>query len=234
LFKEKLVSFEKSGIITKKLVDEIKKENENLEKDRQETVKAFEQEQKKTFDEIQKYLDLMGNTNNRMMSFDNAIIHIDIDKIGHDILKSKEIVDNIFSIIGDPSVVVNGVIDRKKVGSIIFNDLEKYEKYYRYTEKIEYEIIDEIIDMNKDKKIFLDWIILDRTKYWDLLDYKILVDTDYETRKDRVVKRDNINSNYFDLREVMKEDYNRDEMDIIIDGNNISDDLIKEILGELK
>lgn len=170
----------------------------------------------------------------RMMSFDNAIIHIDIDKIGHDILKSKEIVDNIVSIIGDPSVVVNGVIDRKKVGSIIFNDLEKYEKYYRYTEKIEYEIIDEIIDMNKDKKIFLDWIILDRTKYWDLLNYKILVDTDYETRKDRVVKRDNINSNYFDLREVMKEDYNRDEMDIIIDGNNISDDLIKEVLGELK
>ena len=82
--------------------------------------------------------------------------------------------------------------------------------------------------------MFLDWIILDQTKYWNLLDYKILVDTKYETRKNRVIKRDNITNEYFDLREVMKNDYNREEMDFIIDGQNIDDSFIIKLLGELK
>ena len=34
----------------------------------------------------------------RMKCFDDSIIHVDIDKIGHDILKDKEVVrNNIFS-----------------------------------------------------------------------------------------------------------------------------------------
>lgn len=170
----------------------------------------------------------------RMMTFDNDIVHIDIDKIGHDILKDEKIVNNIVKIVGDTSVVVDGVIDRKKVGNIIFNDLKKYNEYYKYTEDIEYEIIDKIIESNKNKKIVLDWIVLDQTKYWGILDYKMLVDTSYDIRKKRVVSRDNISETYFDLRENMKSHYNREEMDFILDGNNISDDLIKEILGELK
>ena len=170
----------------------------------------------------------------RMKCFDDSIIHVDIDKIGHDILKDKEVVRNIVKIVEDDSVVINGVLDRKKVGNIVFNDLEKYNKYYKYTEEIENAIIDKIIDDNKDKKVVLDWIILDQTKYWDKLDYKILVETDYEIRKDRVIKRDNINEEYFDLREVMKKDYNKEEMDIVLKGNNINDTVIKEILGELR
>ena len=67
----------------------------------------------------------------RMMTFDNDIVHIDIDKIGHDILKDEKIVNNIVKIVGDTSVVVDGVIDRKKVGNIIFNDLKKYNEYYK-------------------------------------------------------------------------------------------------------
>lgn len=170
----------------------------------------------------------------RMMSFDDAIIHIDIDKIGHSILSNKEVIDNIVKIVEDPTVVVNGILDRKKVGNIVFKDKKKYQEYYDYTETIEYEIIDKIIEDNKNKKVFLDWIILDQTKYWNMLDYKILVETNYETRKDRVVKRDNISDEYFDLREVMKKDYNREEMNFIINGQNIDDDLIVKLLGELK
>ena len=83
-------------------------------------------------------------------------------------------------------------------------------------------------------KIVLDWIILDQTKYWKDLDCKILIETNYDTRKKRVTKRDVISYSYFDLRERMKDSYNRHEMDFILDGNTISDDLVKEILGELK
>lgn len=170
----------------------------------------------------------------KMQDLDDSVVHIDIDKIGHDILKDSEIVNHIVEIVGDSSVLVGGVLDRKKVGNIIFNDLKKYEEYYKYTEKIEYDIIDEIISKNEDKKIVLDWILLDRTKYWDCLDYRILIDTSYKIRKNRVVLRDNISENYFDLRENMRGCYNIEEMDIVITGDNINGELIKEILGELK
>jgi len=170
----------------------------------------------------------------KMHSFDNSFIHVDIDKVGHDILSDEKIVRKIVEIVGDPTVVENGVINRKKVGNIIFNDKKKYDEYYKYTEDIEYAIIDKIIEDNKDKKVVLDWILLDNTKYWGKLDYKILVKTNYEVRKSRVVIRDNINEKYFDLRENMKDDYNTSEMDYIIDGNTTSDEMIKKILGELE
>lgn len=170
----------------------------------------------------------------RMKSFDNTIIHIDIDKIGHEILKDKTIVNNIIKIVGDSNVVVNGTLDRKKVGKIIFNDLNKYELYYKYTEDIEYEIIDKIINDNRDKIIVLDWAVLYKTKYYKQLDYRILVDTKYDIRKDRVMKRDDISEEYFKLREVMNINYDINEMDIVLDGENISDDLIIKILGELR
>ena len=169
-----------------------------------------------------------------MKKIDNTIVHIDIDKIGHDILKDKDIMSHIVSIVKDPGVVENGVLNRRKVGNIIFNDLKKYEEYYKYTEDIEYKIIDEIIESNKDTVVVLDWILLDNTKYWNKLDYKILLDTNYETRKKRVVNRDRISEEYFDLREVMKISYNLDEMDVVLDGNNINEEVIEMILGELR
>lgn len=171
---------------------------------------------------------------NKLCELIKNAVHIDIDKIGHDILKDSNIVDHIVSIVGDPGVVENGVINRKKVGNIIFNDLSKYEEYYRYTEEIEYRIIDKLIEDNKDKVIILDWILLDKTKYWDLLDLKILVDTDVEIRRSRVTRRDNISEEYFNLREVMKEEYNKSEVDYILDGNNTRNEDLEKILKEIR
>lgn len=169
----------------------------------------------------------------RMQEFNNKVVHIDIDKIGHDILKDPFVINNIIKIVGSSDVVSAGVLDRKKVGNIIFNDKDKYEKYFKYTEDIEYEIIDKIIKDNEDKIVVLDWAVLSKTKYYDILDYKILVDTDYEERKSRVIKRDNISEEYFNLREMMYNNYDISNMDFVIDGNNYTDDDIKRILGEL-
>lgn len=170
----------------------------------------------------------------RICKLKSNAFHIDIDKVGQDILKDEEIVKHIVSIVKDSTVVEDGVLNRKKVGNIIFNDLEKYEEYYKYTEDIEYAIIDKMIEDNKDNIIILDWILLDRTKYWNKLDLRILVDTNIEIRRSRVTKRDNISEEYFNLREVMKEDYDKSKMDYVLDGNNISDEELEEILKELK
>lgn len=170
----------------------------------------------------------------KMQKFNQNIVHIDIDKIGQDILKNEDVVNNIVRIVGSEEVIENGTLDRQKVGNIIFNDKEKYEAYFDYTENIENEIIDNIIDKSKDKIIVLDWAVLFKTKYYNLLDYKIFVNTDDNIRKNRVIKRDNISEEYFDLREMMYNNYDISNMDFIIDGNNYSDKDVKKILGELK
>ena len=170
----------------------------------------------------------------KMKELNQNIVHIDIDKIGQDILKNEEVVNNIVRIVGNSEVINNGVLDRKKVGDIIFNDKEKYEAYFDYTEDIENEIIDNIIKENKDKIVVLDWAVLFKTKYYNLLDYKIFVNTSDSVRKNRVIKRDNISEEYFDLREMMYNNYDISNMDFVIDGNNYSDEDVKKILGELK
>lgn len=170
----------------------------------------------------------------RMQEFSENIVHIDIDKIGQDILNDEVVVSEIVKIVGSGEVVSNGILDRKKVGNIIFNNKEKYEAYFDYTEKIENEIIDNIISENKDKIVVLDWAVLFKTKYYNLLDYKILVNTSDNIRKKRVIQRDNISEEYFDLREMMYNNYDISNMDFVIDGNNYSDEDVKKILGELE
>lgn len=170
----------------------------------------------------------------RMQEFNKDIVHVDIDKIGQDILRNSEVINNIVRIVGSNEVIENGALNRRKVGNIIFNDKEKYENYFKYTEDIEYEIIDDIISKNKDKIVVLDWAVLFKTKYYNLLDYKIFVNTEDKVRKNRVIKRDNISEEYFNLREMMYNNYDISNMDFIIDGNNYSVEDIKKILGELK
>lgn len=169
----------------------------------------------------------------RFVKLDNSIIHINIDKIWAEIIQYKEVIDSVVKIANDCSIVVDGKLDRYKTGSIIFKDKIKYENYYNYIEKIIYGIVDGFISSNKNKIIFLDWVILDQTKYWNNLDYKILVDTDYECRKKRVIEREKISEEYFDLREIMKDDYKLDDIDLVVKGNNIEDGIIIEILGEI-
>lgn len=168
----------------------------------------------------------------KMKKYNEEVIHVDIDKVGHDILQRDDVVFNIVKIVGDSSVVENGVINRKKVGNIIFKDESKYEEYFKYTEKIEYEVIDSIIENNKDKIVILDWAVLFKTKYFDVLDCLVLVETPYEIRKQRVTKRDSISNEYFDLREMMYKDYIK-EANFVIDGTNITDEVAEWLLGEL-
>ena len=169
----------------------------------------------------------------KIARLDRSIIHIDIDKVWAEVIQDKSVIDNVVKIACDSSILTNGKLDRYKTGNIIFSDKNKYEQYYSYIEGIIYSVIDKIIIENSDKKIFLDWIILDKTKYWSNLDYKILVDTDYECRKNRVIEREKISEEYFDLREMMKDDYSLENIDLMVKGNNIEDKLIKEILGEI-
>ena len=51
---------------------------------------------------------------------------------------------------------------------------------------------------------------------------KILLDIDKDIRKERIIKRDNISEEYFNLRDNSSYKYNYDDFDIILNDNNYS------------
>ena len=89
--------------------------------------------------------------------------------------------------------------------------------------------IDKFLDENKDKIIILDWLLLPITRYFDMCDIKIVLDIPYEVRKERVIKRDNIDIHAFDLREKASIDLDINKFDIVVKNN----DAIKKLVIKL-
>lgn len=80
---------------------------------------------------------------------------------------------------------------------------------------------------NKYEYIILDWYNINEKKYWHISTLTILTDRDYESRKKSVMERDNITSEYFELRERNSNNYTDLTYDFKV---NFSD---KEIINKI-
>ena len=155
-------------------------------------------------------------------------IHIDIDKIGHKSHTDEKVRQELITIFGEV-ILTNNNIDRKKLGKIVFSNKEAMKKLESITWNYMEQKIDEIINNNKDKIIILDWLLLPKTKYFETSDLRILVDIPYEIRKQRVLKRDNITKEQFELREKNTIEYDKNKFEYILEENNI-DKIKKKVL----
>lgn len=142
-------------------------------------------------------------------------IHVDIDKIGHLSHEDEEIKNKLVDTFGE-NVLVDGKVDRKYLGKKVFNNEQAMNLLSDITWSFMENKIDEIINLNKDKIIILDWLLLPKTKYLKKCKLKILVDTPYEIRLERCLKRDNITEKDFELRESSSIQYEIEDFDIVI------------------
>lgn len=134
---------------------------------------------------------------------DKGFTHIEIDEIGHQVLsENKYIIEAWF-----------GTTNRKELGNILFKNKKLYEEFSCVVWKAMEKKIDRIIQTNQN--VVLDYILLPQTKYWKQC-YRILCKCPDEIRKERVLKRDGITEEYFDLRERKSIEYNEKDMDEII------------------
>lgn len=127
-------------------------------------------------------------------------IHVEIDKVGHKALMDENVKKELVKSFGE-KLLNDNVVDRKQLGDIVFNSRHEMNKLTDITWEYMQKEIDKIIDDNKNNIVILDWLLLPKTKYFDMCDYKVLLDVDYETRKQRCMLRDNISEDKFDLRE---------------------------------
>ena len=141
-------------------------------------------------------------------------VHLDIDKVGHTVLTIPEVQEELIHTFGD--VVEDGVVNRKKLGAIVFSSPDEMNKLTNITWKYMQIEIDEFIQNNEGKVIILDWLLLPITKYFEICNIKVLLDIPYEVRKKRAMKRDSITEEAFDLRDQASIDLNSGDFDIVV------------------
>ncbi len=115
---------------------------------------------------------------------------IDADKISRDITKKGGIavpeIEKAF-----PEAVTDGEIDRKKLGSIVFNDSEKLKILNKITHKYIMKIIKELSESN-DGFIVIDAPVLYEAGADALCDKVMVIDAPDEVKIKRIMARDNI------------------------------------------
>lgn len=155
-----------------------------------------------------------------LVSLDNRFIHLDIDKVGHLVLEDLDIrkkVAEVFPI----AVCENFKIDRKKLGSIVFQDEVKMDVYSSITWPKMEEIIDSFLYSNRDKIVILDWILIPKTKYFLESDMNILVAANSDIRYIRASNRDKISKDKFEEREQASVNYDGLNFDFLVENKDI-------------
>lgn len=99
------------------------------------------------------------------------IRHLDVDKVGHKVLLLSEVMKELINSFGE-SVVKENIVDRKKLGEIVFNSRNEMNKLSSITWIYMQIEIDNFLKENKDKIIILDWLLLPITKYFNMCDIK--------------------------------------------------------------
>lgn len=149
-------------------------------------------------------------------------IHVDIDKIGHDVLKINDVKKELIKTFGE-GILINDEISRKELGNIVFNSSQEMDKLTEITWKYMQKEIDNIIRINSNKVIVLDWLLLPKTKYFKMCDKRILLDIPIEVRIKRAMKRDNITKEQFLLRDNAGINYNEKDFDYVIRDSDINE-----------
>lgn len=147
------------------------------------------------------------------LSEENGFCVVHIDNISHGIMNLPAIKEKLINIFGD-KVIKDGAIDRKYLGDLIFENRHLYKEMSDLIWDLMEYYIDYIIATHDD--VILDWILLPHTHYWKMCDTKILMVTDEEERKRRVIARDNISAEYLSKRDSAGISYDDIEFDQII------------------
>lgn len=146
---------------------------------------------------------------------------VNIDKIGHKATYDEEISKKLCKIFGNEILGNDAIIDRKKLGNIVFSDKEKMDILTDITWDYMQEIMDEILEKESGEIIILEWALLPISKYWKKCDIKILIKADDKQRKDKVIQRDHISEEYFVKREDGSIDYTPYVFDYVFNNDYI-------------
>lgn len=187
-----------------------------------------------------KIIAVTGKQGSGKSSFCNALAKelnanvFNLDIYSHKTLLNSEVKKILLNKFGT-SIFENGVVNRKKLGEIVFAD----KKLLNFLNALTYKYM--VVEIDKDikeskKDIILDYALLPLTKYFELASYKIYIYSSLNTRMERLKIRDKTDIEYLDKRENNCIDYTNYEFDIILNNkrNSKIDSLVKTALNKIK
>lgn len=167
-----------------------------------------------------------------LRNFSNNIVHLDIDIISHKVIQDSTIYNKLISTFGKS--ILNSdfkTINRKALGNIVFTSKDEMDKLTQITWPLMESLIDNFILEHSNNIIILDWQLLLKTKYFNLSDLKILVESSYDLRMQKTMLRDNISKEAFEIRDKASFDFSFYKFDYVI--NNDYSNKIKEMVKEI-
>ena len=124
------------------------------------------------------------------------------------------------------------VVDRKRLGKLLFNNEELMDKY----NKLINEYIMEYFYNNYDltNNYIIDWNFLPISDFNHKCDIKILLVESDEVRRKRVLARDNITDDYFNMRDLYGLQYNENDFDYVLTSDQVmnNEKILKKIKDE--
>ena len=141
---------------------------------------------------------------------------IDVDKVNHKLIENTSLKKDI--IIRYPETLENGKINRQKLGMILYQDKKKMDEYNKLVWLYLEKKLDEMIK-NTTKIVILDWMMLPLTKYYNMCDIKILVESSLAIRLERIKKRDKVDEIHFFERDKNSVDYKIEDFDFVINND---------------
>ena len=150
--------------------------------------------------------------------------YVDIDKIGHQATSDPHIANKLCDIFGNELLDSDRMINRKKLGNIVFSDTDKMQILTDITWEYMEHKLDNIL-LQKQQYFIFDWALLPKVKFWDMCDFKILVTSDDTIRKKRILERDHISEEYLEKRESATLNYSKLSFDFIFDNNYTKDSM---------
>lgn len=157
---------------------------------------------------------------------------IDLDEISHLSLEDDLIKSKILNIFGK-EVFDGEKINRKKLGSVAFNDAKKLEILNSLSLTFIENFVDNAISNCKDEFLILDYALLPEMKYFNLADFKILVVADKNERLTRILNRDKISLAYFNKREEFSLNYDEKKFDVVFDNSAMSKQKVETFVKKL-
>jgi len=133
---------------------------------------------------------------------------IDADKVGHNLLKRKEVKEKIIQRFGSSILNKKGEIERRKLRRIVFQDKKKLEQLNSILHPLISSEIKKKIIFSQARIIMVDAAILLETGWDSLVDKIIVVSASYKTRRKRI--EENREFNQEEIEGIIKAQFSQD------------------------
>ncbi len=157
---------------------------------------------------------------------------IDCDKIAHDVLNTTAY-NKIVELFGR-EILDNNIINRKKLGQLVFNNKVLLEKLNNIT----HPLVKDEVKARLSDFCFIDCPLLFETDFINLVDKSVLIYVDRDTQIKRLINRDNLtkDDSIKRIELQMSLEKKRELANYVIDNNDSKEELylkIKEFLTEV-